>query len=465
MVGGNGMQDQTHRAAGHHGPDIDPAIFKGYDIRGLYPEQLNERVAYQVGWGYATSGVVTAGKPVVVGRDLRRGSSDLSEAFVAGVTAAGFDVLDIGICTAPMLYFAVNELRAAGGAMITASHNPAAYNGLKLVREEAIPIAAGCGLEEVQRQALGSTRSKPHREGMTRRENVLERYVQFLTSRFAVSYEGHVIIDAGNGTVGPVLSDVLREQKIDHQDLFFVPDGRFPNHEANPMKSTNLHHLRLAITHTPGSLGVAFDGDGDRVCFLDESGKVARGDLMTGLLAVQMLDRGDTGKVLHDLRSSRAVSEVIREHGGQPIKTRVGNPFIKHIMRQEHAMFGGELACHFYYRDFYYCDCAIYAMLQTLQMLAVAGKKLEEAIAPLCRYAHSGEHNFAVSNVEETLRRVESAFHDGTISHLDGLSVDYPDWWFNLRPSNTESLTRLCLEARTERMMREKLALVAESLR
>jgi phosphomannomutase len=465
MAGGSATEKAGHRESRHRGPDIDPAIFKSYDVRGLYPEQLNERAAHQVGWGYATSGVVTAGKTIVVGRDLRRGSSDLSEAFVAGAAAGGLDVLDIGMCTAPMLYFAVNELCAAGGAMITASHNPAAYNGLKLVRETAIPIAAGYGLEAVKREALNPTQSRPSSQGTVRKESILERYVKFLTARFNVCYEGLVVIDAGNGAVGPILSDVLREQRINHQDLFFAPDGSFPNHEANPMKSTNLQHLRRAMASTPGSLGVAFDGDGDRVCFLDESGEVTRGDLMTGFLAASMLDSSDGGKILYDLRSSRVVPEVIREHGGQPIKTRVGNPFIKHIMREEHAVFGGELACHFYYRDFFYCDCAIYAMLHVLHVLAESGKGLSDAMVPLRKYAHSGELNFAVIDAGETLRRVERAFRDGSVSHLDGLSVDYSDWWFNLRPSNTESLMRLSLEARTEQMMREKTGLVIQLLR
>jgi phosphomannomutase len=448
----------------HDEPSIDASIFKAYDVRGQYPEQLDEHAAYHIGRGYAQSGVSAVGNAIVVGRDMRHGSGTLSEAFVAGANAGGLDVIDIGLCTTPMLYFAVNELCAAGGAMVTASHNPAAYNGFKFVREAAIPVAAGSGLEAIQRESLNPTQGKPRRRGTTRREGVLDRYVDFFTARFSPAYEGLVIIDAGNGAAGSVLPHVLQEQKIKHEDLFFEPDGRFPNHEANPMKSDNLRHLRNAMANVPGSLGVAFDGDGDRVCFLDEAGDVIRGDLLTAFLAPWLLKRNVGGKILYDLRSSRVVPDVIREHGGEPIKTRVGHAFIKHIMREQHATFGGELSYHFYYRDFFNCESGIYAMLHVLQVLAESGKGLSEAMAPLHRYVHSGEINFAVPDVEHAVRAVEQAFPDGVISHLDGLSVDYADWWFNLRPSNTEPLLRLNLEAATEELMRDKLGLVGRLL-
>jgi phosphomannomutase len=230
------------------------------------------------------------------------------------------------------------------------------------------------------------------------------------------------------------------------------------------MKSENLRQLRDAMANVPGSLGVAFDGDGDRVCFLDEAGAVVRGDLLTAFLAPWLLKRNAGGKILYDLRSSRVVPDVIREHGGEPIKTRVGHAFIKHIMREQRALFGGELSYHFYYRDFFNCESGIYAMLHVLQVLAESGKGLSDAMAPLHRYTHSGEINFAVPDVEQAVQAVEQAFPDGVISHLDGLSVDYADWWFNLRPSNTEPLLRLNLEAATEELMRDRVELVRRLL-
>jgi phosphomannomutase len=464
MTGKDETAEKRSGKSVHHEPDIDAGIFKAYDVRGRYPDQLDEHAAYNIGRGYAQSGVSAAGNVVVVGRDMRHGSGTLSAAFVAGANAGGLDVIDIGLCTTPMLYFAVNELRAAGGAMVTASHNPAAYNGFKLVREAAIPIAVGSGLEAIKREALKPSQRNSPRRGTTRREDVLDRYVGFFTVRFSPAYEGLVIIDAGNGAVGSVLPHVLQGQRIEHQDLFFEPDGRFPNHEANPMKSENLRQLRDAMANVPGSLGVAFDGDGDRVCFLDEAGAVVRGDLLTAFLAPWLLRKSGGGKILYDLRSSRVVPDVIREHGGEPIKTRVGHAFIKHIMREQRALFGGELSYHFYYRDFFNCESGIYAMLHVLQVLAESGKGLSDAMAPLHRYAHSGEINFAVPDVEQAVQAAEQAFPDGVISHLDGLSVDYADWWFNLRPSNTEPLLRLNLEAATEELMRDRLGLVGRLL-
>ena len=464
MTGKDETAEKRSGKSVHHEPDIDAGIFKAYDVRGLCPKQLDERAAYSIGRGYAQSGVSAVGNAIVVGRDMRHGSGTLSEAFVAGANAGGLDVIDIGLCTTPMLYFAVNELCAAGGAMVTASHNPAAYNGFKFVREGAIPIAMGSGLEAIQREALKPSQGNSPRRGTTRREDVLDRYVGFFTARFSPAYEGLVIIDAGNGAVGSVLPHVLQGQRIEHKDLFFEPDGRFPNHEANPMKSENLRQLRDAMANVPGSLGVAFDGDGDRVCFLDEAGAVVRGDLLTAFLAPWLLKRNAGGKILYDLRSSRVVPDVIREHGGEPIKTRVGHAFIKHIMREQRALFGGELSYHFYYRDFFNCESGIYAMLHVLQVLAESGKGLSDAMAPLHRYAHSGEINFAVPDVEQAVQAVEQAFPDGVVCHLDGLSVDYADWWFNLRPSNTEPLLRLNLEAATEELMQDKLGLVGRLL-
>ena len=440
-------------------------IFKAYDIRGIYPEEINESVAYRVGFGYARSGIISAGDVIVLGRDMRESSDALFGAFAAGAGGNGLDIVDIGLCTTPMFYFAVNELQAAGGAMITASHNPGTYNGFKLVREGAIPIGNDSGLEQIKQQALKAlSRPKDGPPLNIDRRDVAELYAEFFSQRFSIELEKPVIIDTGNGMAGPILRRVLRDQRINCRELFFEPDGRFPNHEANPLKEDNLRDLRQAMAEHPGSIGVAFDGDGDRVCFLDEARETVRGDLFVALLAPQILARNGGGKILYDLRSSRVVPEQVKRYGGEPIKTRVGHAFIKHIMRDQGAVFGGELSYHFYFRDFFYCESGIYAMLQAIELLAESSKTLAELVAPLRTYAHSGEINFCVVDVKAALAMVEKHFKDGDVSYLDGLSVDYPQWWFNLRPSNTEPLLRLNVEADSEPLLRKKVQAISRLL-
>jgi phosphomannomutase len=449
------------RLSGDDSPALS-RIFKAYDIRGIYPEELNESVAFKVGFGYARSGIISAGDLIVLGRDMRESSDALFEAFAAGAGGNGLDIVDIGLCTTPMLYFAVNELQAAGGAMITASHNPGTYNGFKLVREGAIPIGNDSGLEQIKQQALKALpRQKDGPLLNIHRRDVAELYARFFSQRFSIELEKPVVIDTGNGIAGPILRRVLRDQRINYRELFFEPDGRFPNHEANPLKEENLRDLRCAMAEHPGSIGVAFDGDGDRVCFLDEAGKTVRGDLLVALLAPQILARNSGGKILYDLRSSHVVPDQVKRCGGEPIKTRVGHAFIKRIMREQGAVFGGELSYHFYFRDFFYCESGIYAMLQTIELLAESSKTLAELVTPLRTYAHSGEINFRVVGVEAALAMVEKHFKDGDVSYLDGLSVDYPKWWFNLRPSNTEPLLRLNVEADNEQLLRKKVQAIS----
>ncbi len=441
-------------------------IFKAYDVRGIYPSELDEADAYRIGRGFALSELLKSGKPVVIGRDMRTSSDSLAEAISSGLVAEGHRVVDVGLCTTPMLYFAVNALDAAGGVMVTASHNPGQYNGFKFVREQAIPIGSESGLTEIKQQALSVP---PHSgrslRGSIRRESVLDRYEAFFANRFSIEMAKPLVIDAGNGMAGAILPRVLSSQKMIYHELFFEPDGRFPNHEANPLKDENLRQLREAMKEIPGSVGIAFDGDGDRVCFLDESGQVIRGDLLTALLAAELLDRGDGGKILYDLRSSRVVPEVIREHGGEPIKTRVGHAFIKQIMREEQAIFGGELSYHFYFSEFFNCESGILAMLQTCKLIAKSGKPLAKLVEPLRKYAHSGEVNFRVTDVDNALKCVQEQFSDGRLSRLDGVSVDYENWWFNLRASNTEPLVRLNLEADTQSLMEDGVERVAHLLK
>jgi len=435
---------------------LDRSIFKAYDVRGIYPDQLDEKIAYRIGLGFALSGLLRPTGEVVVGRDMRESSDSLFAAFTRGLMEAGRDVVDIGRCTTPEFYFAVNILSAAGGAMITASHNPAAYNGFKFVRAQAIPISGESGLTEIRDRAESSPLPKGKR-GKMRQEDVGPRYVDFFSRRFSLALDRKVIIDTGNGMVGAVLPKVLARQHIPYEGLYFTPDGRFPHHEANPLKEENLRDLRRAVAETPGSLGVAFDGDGDRVAFLDESGKLVRGDLLTALIASHLLDEQGPGTIIYDLRSSRVVPEVVRAHGGRPVKTRVGHSFIKALMRKEKALFAGELSFHFYFADFFYCESGILGLLRVIELISDSGKSLSALIKPLCKYAHSGEINFHVREPQAAMDALAAHFSHGEITHLDGLSVDFPDWWFNLRPSNTEPLLRLNVEAEKEELLQEKV--------
>lgn len=446
------------------GSRITSDIFKAYDIRGIYPTEISEDAAWAIGYGFSRFLEKHQAGPVVIGRDMRIGSEDLFAAFAGGVAAGGRKAIGIGMVTTPLVYFAVNTLQAAGGAMITASHNPSDHNGFKLVRERAIPLGRGMGLEDVQ--LLAAEAPPLSLNGIAgasaRFEDMQEAYTQYFAERFPGQLLADVVIDAGNGAVGPVLTPILERLGIRHVPLFFAPDGTFPNHEANPLKEENLRDLRDAICVRKGAIGVAFDGDGDRVAFLDETGEPVGGDLITALLAQDFLKREGPHPILYDLRSSRAVPETIRKAGGTPIRMRVGHAFMKQAMREHNALFGGELSFHYYFRSFFNCESGILAMLEVLRILEGMGQSLREAVAPFGKYAQSGEINFKVKDVGACLDAVKGTFTDGKQDTLDGLSVEYPDWWFNLRPSNTEPLLRMNLEAESAQQLEEKLPLVEQ---
>ena len=438
---------------------MDPKIFKAYDIRGVVPEQVDADVALRIGIGFARSGILPKRSSVVVGHDPRLSSEELSAAFARGLSACGVDVVDIGLCTTPMLYFTVNLLAAAGGAMVTASHNPSEYNGFKLVRENAIPIGSDSGLEKIKHEAAATSPAGRGPRGRTSTVDIREQYIEYFAHRFPRGkLARRLVIDTGNGAVGPILSSVLAERGINYTSLFFEPDGRFPNHAANPLDESTLTALRAEMRKQGGAIGVAFDGDGDRVCFLDEDGNVLRGDLVTALLGPRLLSRHGPSRVLYDLRSSRIVPEMLAASGGEPIKTRVGHAFVKALMRQHQALFAGELSYHFYFRDFFYCESGIYALLEMLSLVEESRGSLVELVAPLLRYAHSGEINFKIQDKERALAAMERHYSTGTVSRQDGLSVDFNDWWLNLRPSNTEPLLRLNVEALSRTLMEEKVA-------
>jgi phosphomannomutase len=437
------------------------SIFKAYDVRGLVPEQLGPEDARRIGRAAAR---FLGGAPLAVGRDARTHSPALRDALVTGLTEAGADVVDLGLVATPMLYFAVDRLKLGGGVMVTASHNPAAYNGFKLCGPHAVPIGEAGGLREVERLA-GEPAAPVARAGTVRTVDVRAEYVEHLLAVGGGRPALYAVLDCGNGMAGVGLEPLLERLPLRTERLYFEPDGRFPNHPADPLEEENLEDVRREVRRTGADFGAAFDGDGDRAIFVDERAEVVPSDLVTALLARSQLRRHPGGVVLYDLRSSRAVAEEIRAAGGVPEMCRVGHSFVKAQMRESGAVFAGELSGHFYFRfsDTLVADDGSAALMAMLDVLAREGRPLSELIAPLRRYAASGEISRRVADPKALLAAIEAEHRDAArISRLDGLLVEYPDWWFNLRPSNTEPLLRLNLEAREPaRMTRERDRLVA----
>jgi phosphomannomutase len=433
-------------------------IFKAYDVRGVAGTELRAGDVHRIGRAVARW---LGGRELAVGRDARPSSPELAAALVRGIRDEGVAVADLGLVSTPMLYFAVEDLGLAGGVMVTASHNPARYNGLKICREHAIPVGGDSGLAEIE-ELCSAVGAAPRAErGAVRAADVRAGYVRHVRSvggRCPASLR--VAIDCGNGMAAVGLEPLLAELPLVVERLYFEPDGSFPNHEADPLKRENLEDLIAAVKRTGAQLGVAFDGDGDRAMFVDERGEPIGADLVTGLLARSQLHRaGGAGRVLYDLRSSRATAEAIAEAGGTPEMCRVGHAFIKARMRESGALFAGELSGHFYFRfaPSLVHDDGTAAFVALLDVLADSDRPLSELVAPLRRYVASGEINRSVTDSPKLLDAIE-AEHTGSaeISKLDGLLVRYPDWWFNLRASNTEPVVRLNVEAADEPAMRER---------
>jgi phosphomannomutase len=423
------------------------AVFKAYDIRGTYPDQVNEELFTQI--GMAAVKVLDAGT-VVVGRDMRETGVPLSQAMIQGLTQAGANVIDIGMASTPMLYFATAFLKAGAGIQITASHNPAEYNGCKFCREDAIPVSYETGLGEMEERIRKGNLAPARKEGSVEQRSIQKDYLAHL-EKYAGQVESRtVVVDAGSGVMGAFLPALFAKLPCELVPLYFEPDGTFPYHEANPLKLENMADCIAKVQETGADLGVAFDGDGDRAMFVDETGEVVPADLVTALVATEMLEREPGATILYDLRSSRATKEVIESHGGTAVMSRVGHSFIKAQMREHNAIFAGELSGHFYFRDIHYTDNAEMALLSVLTLLSKRREPLSKMIEPLRKYSATGEINFEVEDKEAAMRRVEEAFGaGGEVLRLDGVSVLHDDWWCNVRPSNTEPILRLNLEADT----------------
>jgi phosphomannomutase len=435
---------------------LDPKVFKAYDVRGIYGEDLDEDGAYAIGRAYVEE---FASQRIAIGRDMRVHAPAMAAAVVRGAVAAGADVLDIGMVGTEMLYFTVGELGLDGGIAVTASHNPKQYTGMKIVRGGALPVGGESGLLEVRDRALAGF-GEARGGGTVEELDVYPRFVERVLSFVDVDAIRplRVVIDAANGMAGAMLPPVLERLPIDAVRYYFEPDGTFPNHEPNPLLPENREFIIRATREEHADLGVAYDGDADRCFFVDDGGEFVPGDFVTALLAESILAREPGGKVIYDLRASWAVPETIRRAGGVPLMNRVGHAFIKHRMRQEDAVFGGEVSAHYYFRDFSQADSGVVPFLLMLELISKKGAPLSEILAPFReQYFITGELNTPVADVDAKLRELEERFgREGTVSHLDGVSVDADGWHFNVRPSNTEPLIRLNLEARSRELMERK---------
>ena len=447
---------------------LDPKVFKAYDVRGIYPSELDEDGAYAIGRAFVD---VFETKRIAVGHDMRVTSPSMAEAVIRGASEAGADVLELGLVGTEMVYFAVGELGLDGGVVVTASHNPKEYTGLKIVRGGALPVGGESGLLEIRDRAMAlSDTSQGLTPGHVERYDIWEQYVERVLS--FVDLEAikplKIVIDAANGMAGVMLPPVLeRLPQVEAVRCFFEPDGTFPNHAPNPLLPENREFIVRKTLEEAADFGAAFDGDADRCFFVDDSGEFVPGDFVTALFSELVLEKEPGAKIIYDVRASWAVPETIERAGGIPLMNRVGHAYIKHRMREEAATFGGEVSGHYYFRDFSQADSGVVPFLLMLELVSKRGQKLSEILRPFREtYFITGELNTPVPDVALKLQELEDRFdQEGRISHLDGVSVDAEDWHMNVRPSNTEPLLRLNLEARSKELMESKRDEVLEVIR
>jgi len=459
------LEVQAKAEALARGKDFD-VIFKAYDIRGVVDEQLDEEVAWKVGHAtsqYLLSGLTgpqrgqPSGQTVVLGYDMRTSSERLSKACLEGILATGARCVLIGEVETPAVYFAVATLEACGGIMITASHNAAAYNGFKIAGPAAAPVGMGSGLEKIKQiaETIKSTDSSLH--GSMLQEDISSRYVLHVKSFAGDIKPMKLVLDASNGMASKWTPSLLRQFNLDVEPLNYERSGRF-SHDPNPLVEENLVDLRQRVLATLAGFGVCFDGDGVRVVFVDEKAEPVRPDFITALLAAEFLKDERGASIVYDLRSTWAVREEIEKRGGVPRRERVGHTFVKQAMRKYNAPFGGEVSGHYYYRDNFFCDSGIITLLKVLTLLSGTRRKFSTLLKPFKKYHSTGEVNFEVEDADDVIHNLAKAHADGKIDFLDGTTVEYGDWWFNVRKSNTEPLVRLNIEAKTEKLKDEKFA-------
>jgi phosphomannomutase len=445
---------------------INPKIFGAYDVRGIYPETLDEDAAYRIGRAFVQ---YLGASAVAVGRDMRVSSPALAGAVIRGITDQGADAIDLGMTTTDELYFAVGKFGYPAGVMVTASHNPKQYNGLKMCREEAIAISSETGGNAIRDLALAGNPPEPARKGQVIQRDVTDDYVRHVLSFIDVAKVRplKIAVDAGNGMAGMIVPKVFEQLPCELIPLYFELDGTFPNHPASPIEPENTAALRALVPEQHCDMGVAFDGDADRMFLVDEQGKLLGGDMVTALVAQSLLRKHPGATILYNLISSRSVPELIERDGGRAVRTRVGHSFIKAQMRQENAIFGGEHSGHFYFRDNWYADSGLIAFLVVLELISESGKTVSELVRAVDHRFRSGEINTEVADQEGHMRAIEAhyAAEGGQVDFLDGITVSFPTWWFNVRPSNTEPLLRLNLEADTADEMAKRRDEVLQLIR
>ena len=439
---------------------FDPSVFKAYDVRGLYPEEVNETLAEQIGRAFVA---YTGARRIVVSRDMRLSSPTLTTAFVEGALTQGADVGAIGLNGTDQMYFAVARDNHDGGAQITASHNPGQYNGIKLVGRQALPLSGDAGISDIRDMLLTGTIPAPgaSRGGYTEAQ-VLDDYIEHVLTFIDVEAIKPflLILDAGCGMAGQVAPALFDRLPCRTTRLCFTVDGSFPTHEANPLIEENRRDIVDAVRAESADAGIAWDGDADRCFFIDGDGEFISGDFITALLAEAFLRKTPGAKILYDVRASWAVKDTVKAHGGEALMNRVGHAFFKKRMRDENAVFGGEVTGHYYFRDYFYADNGFIPALLLLELMSVRGESLSDLLAPLrARYFISGEINTTLEDqraVPDKLAAIAARYADGTVYTMDGVSVEYPTWHFNVRPSNTEPLLRLNLEGSTQAEMESR---------
>jgi phosphomannomutase len=446
---------------------LAPSVFKAYDVRGIVPDELDAEGAYAIASAYVAA---FEPKVVAVGRDMRLSSPEIAAAAIRGAADSGADVVDLGQIGTEMLYFAVGEYGYEGGLEVTASHNPAAYNGMKIVRRGALPVGGDTGLDQIKTRALGPGPVPVGPAGQVSERDV---YSEFHDRALGFIDAGAVrpltvVLDGANGMAGPMVAPILERLPVTVVPYSLEPDGHFPNHEPNPLLEENRAFIIGKVREHGADLGIAWDGDADRCFFIDDTGEFVPGDLITALIARSMLEKHPGSRIVYDLRASWAVRDTITEAGGTALENRVGHAFIKARIRKEDAVFAGEVSGHYYFRDFYYCDTGVVPALVMLELLSQAGKPLSELLAPFReRYHISGEVNSTVTDVPVKLQQLKERYSGDAVrvSHMDGISFEFSDWHFNVRPSNTEPLLRLNLEALDGSTMERRLEEVLDLIR
>jgi phosphomannomutase len=453
---------------------MDPSIFKAYDIRGTYPDQINEDAAWKIGHASAQflQSLLTGyarGQAnchcICVGYDMRNHSKSLTDALIKGMNSMATNVIDIGMIDTPQMYFAINHLNTCGGVQVTASHNPAKYNGFKISGQQAKPIGANTGLKDIEHIALALIHTKGKPGGTVEKYDITPYYkehvLKFLRPNLlAVAHRGEqklkIAVDASNGMAGKMVPIIFGDLPIEIIPLNFEHTGTF-KHEPNPLIEENLKDVKAAVKKNSCDFGICFDGDADRLMVVDENSESISSDLLTALFAPYFLQTSRGATIVYDLRSSMVVAEEVIKFGGTPRRERVGHAFMKKAMRDTHAVFGGELSGHFYYRDNFYADSALITLVHLINIVSLADVPLSKLIEPLRRYYSSGETNFRVDDKQKKMDELEKKYSAGQIDKLDGVTVRFKDWWFNCRPSNTEPLLRLNVETKSREILDQKI--------